>query len=161
MANVVEVLVPGGKVTPGPPLGPALGPLGINVKKVVDDINEATKDFNGMQVPVKIIVDENKNVTIEVGTPPTSALILKEIGIEKGAKETGTEVVGNLTIDQVVSIARMKKDDTLSYSLKNVAKEIIGTCVSMGITVEGMNPKDMQRVIGEGKYDEVFKSIEG
>ncbi|HID26887.1 MAG TPA: 50S ribosomal protein L11 [Methanosarcinales archaeon] len=148
MANVVEVLVPGGKVTPGPPLGPALGPLGINVKKVVDDINEATKDFNGMQVPVKIIVDENKNVTIEVGTPPTSALILKEIGIEKGAKETGTEVVGNLTIDQVVSIARMKKDDTLSYSLKNVAKEIIGTCVSMGITVEGMNPKDMQRVIG-------------
>ncbi|MFQ6073317.1 MAG: 50S ribosomal protein L11 [Methanosarcinales archaeon] len=161
MANVVEVLVQGGKATPGPPLGPALGPLGINIKKVVDDINEVTKDFNGMQVPVKIIVDENKNVTIEVGTPPTSALILKEIGIEKGSKETGTEVVGNLTIDQVVLIARMKKDDSLSYSLKNVAKEIIGTCVSMGITVEGMNPKEMQRAISEGKYNEVFESVEG
>lgn len=159
MANVVEVLVPGGKATPGPPLGPALGPLGINIKKVVDDINEVTKDFNGMQVPVKIIVDEHKKVTIEVGTPPTSALILKEIGLEKGAKETGTEVVGNLTIDQVVSIARRKKDKSLSYSLKNVAKEIIGTCVSMGITVEGMSPKEMQQAITEGKYNEVFESV--
>ena len=75
MGEVVEALVPGGKANPGPPLGPALGPMGVNIKEIVDNINEKTADFNGMQVPVKIIFDDKKNYTIEIGTPPTSALI--------------------------------------------------------------------------------------
>ncbi|MEA1944008.1 MAG: 50S ribosomal protein L11 [Euryarchaeota archaeon] len=151
MVDIVEALVPGGKATAGPPLGPSLGPLGINIKQVVDDINEATKDFDGMQVPVKVIVGADKNVTVEVGIPPTASLILKELGIEKGSAED--EVVGDLNIEQVLRIARMKKDDVLSYTLKNASKEIIGTCVPMGITVAGMPPRDAQQAIDGGEIE--------
>ena len=151
MADVVQVLIPGGKATPGPPIGPSLGPLGINVKKVVDDMNAQTASYNGMMVPVTIIVDDNKNVTLEVGTPPTSALILMEVGLEKGAS-TG-EVVGNLTIKQAVKIAEMKREKSLSYELRNTVKEVLGTCVSMGISVDGKTPKEIQRDIDEGNYD--------
>ncbi|HXY87442.1 MAG TPA: 50S ribosomal protein L11 [Candidatus Acidoferrales bacterium] len=151
MSEIVQVLIPGGKATPGPPIGPSLGPLGINVKKVVDDMNAQTASYNGMMVPVTIIVDENKNVTLEVGTPPTSALILMEAGLEKGSS-TG-EVVGNLTILQAVKIAQMKREKSLSYELRNTVKEVLGTCVSMGISVDGKAPREVQRAIDEGDYD--------
>ncbi|MGM0770394.1 MAG: 50S ribosomal protein L11 [Halobacteriota archaeon] len=154
MASVVEALVPGGKANPGPPLGPALGPLGVNIKDVIDQINEKTKDYNGMQVPVKVIVDDDKNVEIEVGTPPTSALILKELNIEKGSGESGTVNVGDLNIAQAAKIARMKKDDILSYSLKAAVKEVMGTCVPMGVTVEGLDPRECQKAVDEGQFDE-------
>lgn len=154
MADVVEVLVPGGKANPGPPLGPSLGPLGINIKKVVDEINAKTKSFNGMTVPVKVIVDASRNFTVEVGTPPTSALILSEVKLEKGSGTPNTNFVGNLTIDQAIGIARMKKDAMLSYTLKNAVKEVVGTCVSLGVTVEGVKPKEIFADINAGKYDE-------
>ncbi|MBN2110928.1 MAG: 50S ribosomal protein L11 [Methanosarcinaceae archaeon] len=156
MADVVEALVPGGKANPGPPLGPALGPLGINVKEVIDKINERTKDFNGMQVPVKVIVDSNKNFEIEVGTPPTAALILQELGLQKGSGQAGTEVIGNLTVPQAAKIARMKKDDILAYTLKAAVKEVLGVCVPMGVTAEGMHARECQKEIDEGKFDEVL-----
>lgn len=155
MADVVQVLVPGGKATPGPPIGPSLGPLGINVKKVVDDINAKTATYNGMMVPVTIFVDESKNVILEVGIPPTSALVLMEAGVEKGS--SAGEAVGNLTIEQAVKIARMKQDKSLSYELKNIVKEVLGTCISMGITVDGKKPKAIQRAIDEGDYDSQFE----
>ncbi|MHC1576692.1 MAG: 50S ribosomal protein L11 [Methanosarcinaceae archaeon] len=156
MSNIIEALVPGGKANPGPPLGPALGPIGVNIKDVVDRINEKTKDYNGMQVPVKIIVDDDKNVEIEVGTPPTSALILQELGIEKGAGEAGTQVVGDITIPQIAKVARMKKGDLLSYSLKCAVKEVLGSCVPMGVTAEGMDARDCQKAINEGNFDDVL-----
>jgi large subunit ribosomal protein L11 len=154
MADVVEVLVPGGKANPGPPLGPSLGPLGINIKKVVDEINAKTKSFNGMTVPVKVIVDANKNFTVEVGTPPTSALILSELKLEKGSGLTGSQYVGDLKIDQAINVAKMKKGAMLSYNMKNAVKEVIGTCVSMGVTVEGKKPKEIFADIDAGKYDD-------
>lgn len=159
MSSVVEALVPGGKANPGPPLGPALGPLGVNIKEVVDTINEKTSDYNGMQVPVKVIVGDDKSVEIEVGTPPTAALVLQEAGIGKGAGEEGSsEIVGNLSITQLAKIARMKKDDLLSYDMKAGIKEILGTCVPMGVTGEGMDPRDCQKAIDEGKFDEALAS---
>ncbi|SES75626.1 LSU ribosomal protein L11P [Methanococcoides vulcani] len=154
MASVVEALVPGGKANPGPPLGPALGPLGVNIKDVIDKINDKTKDYNGMQVPVKVIVADDKSVEIEVGTPPTAALILKELNIEKGSGESGTVNVGDLSIAQAAKVARMKKDDILSYSLKAAVKEVMGTCVPMGVTVEGLDPRECQKAVDEGKFDE-------
>uniref|UniRef100_A0A7C4S5K0 Large ribosomal subunit protein uL11 n=1 Tax=Geoglobus ahangari TaxID=113653 RepID=A0A7C4S5K0_9EURY len=150
MPRVVEVLVPGGKATPGPPLGPAIGPLGLNVKQVVDEINKVTKDFDGLPVPVKIIVKEDRTFEIEVGVPPVSALIKKELGIEKGSKATGKEFVGNLTLDQVIKIAKTKHKQMLSYDLKSAVLEVLGTAVSMGITVEGKHPKEVQKEIKEG-----------
>ena len=153
MPREVEVLVPGGKATPGPPLGPVIGPLGLNVKQVVDRINEATKEFDGLSVPVKIIVHDDRSFDIEVGVPPTSALIKRELGIEKGSSKTGREVVANLKLDQVVKIAKMKKAEMLSYTLKAAVKEVLGTCVSMGVSVEGKNPKDFQKEIDEGRVE--------
>lgn len=154
--RVVEVLVPGGKATPGPPLGPTLGPLGINVKAVIEKINEETKAFNGMQVPVKVIIDNNRQFTIQVGTPPTSSLIKKEIGIELGSGTPSEKFVGNLTIKQAMAVAKMKRNNSLSKTLKNGVKEVIGTCSTMGVTVEGMKAKDAIVAINGGKFDSEF-----
>jgi large subunit ribosomal protein L11 len=130
--QTVTAMVEGGKATAGPPLGPQLGPTGINVKKIVDTINEKTKELKGMQVPVKVIVDtEKKTFEIEVGTPPVSALIKKELGLEKGCGEAGVKRVGDLTEEQVKKVARTKfgSDIPRYYSM------VQGTARSMGITV--------------------------
>lgn len=154
---MVEVLVPGGKATAGPPLGPALGPLGINVKAVVDEINKRTQEFNGMQVPVKIEVDEKKKFTITVGVPPTTALIKKELGIEKGSSQAGSQVVGDLPLEAAVRIAKMKVNDMLSYDLKSAVKEVLGTCVSMGVTVNSKKPKELFKAIDAGEFDKLLR----
>ncbi|HHF55865.1 MAG TPA: 50S ribosomal protein L11 [Thermoplasmatales archaeon] len=157
MADEVEVLVEGGKASAGPPIGPALGPLGLNVAEVVKKINELTKDFQGMKVPVKIIVDPaTKNYELKVGTPPASALIMKRANLEKGASDA-TAPAGNITMKDVVDIAKMKKNDLLGKDLKAKAKEIVGTCVSMGVTIEGVHPKEIIKKIEEGEFDELFK----
>lgn len=153
---VVEVLVPGGKASPSPPLGPALGPLGVNVKAIIEKINEETKAFNGINVPVKITIDDKKQFTIEVGTPPTSALIKKELKIELGSATPHKKFVGNLTMKQAVEIARAKRIDSLAKTMKNTVKEIVGTCLSMGITIEGMKPKEAIVAINSGKFDSDF-----
>lgn len=153
MAEKVEVLVDGGKATPGPPLGPVLGPLGVNVVKVVQAINERTRDFAGMKVPVKIVVEKDKSFTVSVGTPPTSALILKEVGKEKGAQKAKSETVGDLTMAQVKKIAGMKREELAGKDTRSAASAVIGTCVSMGVTVEGRAPRDVQKEIKEGKWD--------
>jgi len=159
--KTIEALVPGGQATAGPPLGPALGPLGVNVMAIVNKINELTKDFGGMKVPVKIIVDvDTKEFEVEVGTPTTSALIVKELGIEKGSGDPGKQKVGNLTIQQIIKIAKMKRSELLAKSLKKAAKEVLGSCVSMGVTVEDKDPREVQREIDEGKYDEIFEKEE-
>ncbi|MGZ5520502.1 MAG: 50S ribosomal protein L11 [Halobacteriota archaeon] len=154
MVDVIEILVPGGKASPGPPIGPALGPLGINIKSVVDEINEKTASYNGMQVPVKVTVDDKKNVTLEIGIPPASALILIEAGIEKGS--SGEDTVGNISVAQAIKIAKLKQSHSLSYELKNTVKEILGTCVSMGVTVDEKPAKEIQQAIDAGEYVDLF-----
>jgi large subunit ribosomal protein L11 len=156
MANVVEALVSGGKASAGPPLGPALGPLGVNVAQVVARINELTKDLNGMQVPVRVKVKSRTEFDVEVGTPPTSALILKELGAEKGSGDK--TVIGNLTMDQVIKVANIKKKSLLSKTLRNAVREVIGTAGSMGVTIEGLPPKDAQLAVANGKYDQILEA---
>jgi len=157
MAEKLELLVDGGAATAGPPLGPALGPLGINIVQIVAAINDKTKEFKGMKVPVRLVVDtKTKEFTIEVGTPPASALIIKEAGIEKGSGKSKTENVGNISIQQAVKIAKMKQDSLLGKNMKKAVKEVVGTCVSMGVTVEGKSPKDVLKDIDAGFYNEVL-----
>jgi len=156
LASVVEALVPGGKASAGPPLGPALGPLGVNVAQVVAKINEQTKDLNGMQVPVKIKVKSRTEFEIEVGTPPTSALIIKEMGVEKGTGDKS--IVGNLSMEQVIKIANIKRKGLLSKTLKNAASEVIGTAGSVGATIDGLTSKDAQAAVVSGKYDEILEA---
>ncbi|MEW6011470.1 MAG: 50S ribosomal protein L11 [Methanobacterium sp.] len=157
--DTVEILIEGGKATPGPPLGPAIGPLGINMMQVVEQINSKTSDFAGMKVPVKIIVDgDTKEFEIEIGTPPTTALIMDELKIEKGSQDPGLDKVADLSIDQALKIARMKFDSLLANDYKSGAKEVIGTCVSMGLTVEGKDPREVQKEIDQGIFDDVLLS---
>ena len=154
MAEKLEVLVDGGKATPGPPLGPALGPLGVNIVEIVKAINEKTKNFEGMKVPVTLLIDsKTKAFTIEVGTPPTSALIQKEAKIEKGSGDAGKTKVGNLSLPQAIKIANMKTDAMQAKSLKARVHEVVGTCVSMGVTVDGKPAKEISKDIRAGKYD--------
>jgi large subunit ribosomal protein L11 len=156
--KVVEVLISGGQATAGPPLGPALGPLGVNVLAIVNKINELTKDFSGMKVPVKVTVDpETKEFEVTVGTPTTSALIVSELKIQKGSGTPSTEKVGNLTMEQVLRIAKLKRPELLAKTLKAAVKEILGSCVSMGVTVEGKDPREVQKEIDEGKYNQLFQ----
>jgi large subunit ribosomal protein L11 len=155
--KVVELLVGGGQATAGPPLGPALGPLGVNVLAIVNKINELTKDYSGMKVPVKVAVDpETKEFEVTVGTPTMSALIVSELKIEKGSATPNTQKVGNLTIEQVIRIAKIKGQELLARDLKAATKEVLGSCVSMGVTVEGRDPREVQREINEGKHDKMF-----
>lgn len=159
--KIVELLVSGGQATAGPPLGPALGPLGINTMAVVNKINELTKDYAGMKVPVKVAVDvETKTFEVTVGTPTTSALIVSELKIEKGSGAPSTTKVGNLTMEQVLRIAKIKRQELLASTLKSAAKEVLGTCISMGVTVEGKDPREVQSEIDEGKYTELFSKVE-
>ena len=156
--KIVKALVNGGQATGGPPLGPALGPLGVNVLAIVNKINEITKDYSGMKVPVKISVDtDNKEFEVSVGTPTTSALIVSELGVTKGSGAPNTEKIGNLSLEQVVRIAKVKDNDLLARGLKAAAKEVLGTCVSMGATVEDKDPREVQKEINEGKHDALLK----
>ncbi len=155
--DTVEILIEGGKATPGPPLGPAIGPLGINMMQVVEQINSKTSDFAGMKVPVKIIVDTStKEFEIEIGTPPTTALIMDELKIEKGSQDPGMEKVADLSVEQALKIARMKFDSLLANDYKHGAKEVMGTCVSMGITVAGKDPREAQKEVDQGVYDDIL-----
>ncbi|MEM4389152.1 MAG: 50S ribosomal protein L11 [Candidatus Micrarchaeia archaeon] len=152
MKVTIQALVEGGKASAGPPLGPSLGPLGVNIPAVIAAINEKTKEFAGLSIPVKVIVDkETKSFEIEVGMPPTSALIKKELGVEKGAKTKG-EKIGNLTLAQVVKIAKIKSSSSLSKDITRAVKEVLGTCLSMGVSCEGKDAREVIREIDEGKH---------
>ena len=155
--KTVSALVTGGEASAGPPLGPALGPLGINVLQVVNTINDKTKDFSGMKVPVKVEVDpDTKKFTVEVGIPPTTALIAKEAGITKGSGTAGKDYVGNISMENIVKIARMKIDVSYAIDLKNATKEIIGSCVSSGIKIENKPAKEIYADVNNGQFDSLF-----
>jgi Ribosomal protein L11 len=156
MAESIEVLVPGGQADPGPPLGPELGPTPVDVQAVVEEINDQTEAFDGTEVPVTVTYEEDSSFEIGVGVPPTAELIKDEAGFETGSGEPDEEFVADLSLDQVEQIAEQKRADLLSYELKNAAKEIVGTCTSLGVTVEGENPRDFKRRIDAGEYDDVF-----
>ena len=156
--KTVELIVAGGQATAGPPLGPALGPLGVNIMQVVTKINELTRDYAGMKVPVTVSVNpEDKTFDVTVGVPTCSALLVSELKIEKGSGTPNSAKVGDVNVDQIVRIAKIKRPELLSKTLKGAAKEVMGTCVSMGVTVEGKDPREVQKEVDEGKFDDILK----
>jgi large subunit ribosomal protein L11 len=156
MAETIEALVPGGQADPGPPLGPELGPTPVDVQAVVQEINDRTEAFDGTEVPVTIEYEENGSFSIEVGVPPTAELIKDEAGFETGSGEPQTDFVADLSVEQVRTLAEQKRSDLLAYDLKNAAKEIVGTCVTLGVTIEGNDAREFKERIDEGEYDDVF-----
>ena len=154
----VSALVTGGEASAGPPLGPSLGPLGVNIMEVIKAINDKTKDFEGMKVPVTVVVDtDTKKYEIEIGIPSSAALVMKEAGIKKGSGASGTEWVGDVTMDGIIKVANTKLEKSYASSLKSVAKTIVGTCVPLGVKIEGKTPKEITVEINEGKWDEKFQ----
>jgi large subunit ribosomal protein L11 len=153
----IKIMVNGGKANAGPPLGPALAPTGVNIGEVVAKINEKTASFDGMQVPVTVTINGDKSFDIKVGLPPTSALIKKEAGVQKGTGNPKTIMVGNITIEQAKKIAEQKYDALNSIEMKSAVKEVLGTCNSMGITVEGKRAVKVIHKIDQGDYDDKFQ----
>jgi large subunit ribosomal protein L11 len=147
-------IVNGGEATGGPPIGPALGPLGVNIMSVVATINQETAEYKGTPIPVEVTIDtDTRQHTVKVGMLSTFALITQAIGIGKGSSTPSTAFVGDLTFDQLVNIARRKRGGILSSTLKSAVKEIVGSCQSMGVTVEGQPAGEVQALIGSGEYD--------
>jgi len=156
MAGTIEVLVPGGQANPGPPLGPELGPTPVDVQAVVSQINEETAAFDGTEVPVTVEYDDDGSFTIEVGVPPTAELIKDEAGFDTGSGEPQEDFVADLTVEQVKQIAGQKLPDLLAYDVKNAAKEVGGTCASLGVTIEGDDAREFKAKVDAGEYDEVL-----
>jgi len=155
--QTISSLVTGGEASAGPPLGPSLGPMGVNIMEVIADINEKTSEFKGIKIPVTVTVDsDTKKWEIEVGIPSASALLLKEAGIQKGSGTSGTEWVGEVTADSITKVANVKLESSYATSLKSVAKQIVGTCGSLGIKIEGKTPKEFTVEVNEGKWDSKF-----
>jgi large subunit ribosomal protein L11 len=154
MAGTIEALIPGGEATPGPPLGPELGPTPVDVQAVVGEINEETDAFDGMEVPVTVEYDDDGSFSISIGVPPTAALIKDEAGFETGSGEPQQNFVADLSIDQVRRIAEQKRSDLLSYDIRNSAKEVAGTCASLGVTVESEDARTFKERVDDGEYDD-------
>lgn len=157
MAKItIPAIVEGGRATAGPPLGPALGPLGVNIGGIIDEINKQTAPFAGLKVPVKVVVDKaTKKFEIEVGSPSTGELLKKELGVEKGRKGGADDpkVVGDLKFGSIVKVAKMKSSGSLVRNLKQGAKEVLGSCVSLGITVEGKDARKIIEAVDKGEFD--------
>ncbi|MFP4230188.1 MAG: 50S ribosomal protein L11 [Candidatus Nanohaloarchaea archaeon] len=160
--TTISTLVEGGSASAGPPLGPELGPLPADVGEVVQTINEKTADFEGMEVPVDVEVDEETgDFTVEVGKPPVAALIKDVVGFESGSGEPNREKVADMSFSQVCRVARMKSTDLLGMDLRGCVKEVIGSAQSMGVTIDGEDAYKVQQKIDEGEYDEELEEKEG
>jgi large subunit ribosomal protein L11 len=153
MVQEVRTMVEGGKASTGPPLGPALGPLGLNLAQIVKEINEKTKDFAGMQVPIILTVIDagKKTYEIKVGIPPTSALLKKELGIQTASGKRKEVIAGDATMEQIKKVAMAKMDSMMANDLKGAVLEVLGTAFSSGIKVEGKDARDVQKMIQNGE----------
>ncbi len=151
---IIKLLVEGGSMSPGPTLSQQLGPMGINMGQVISQVNEATKEFKGLKVPVALDVDPGtKEFSVQVFSPPVSELLKKELGIEKGSGEQAKLQAGNVSIEQLISIAKTKQPDLLAKDLKAAVLSVAGTCTSLGLLIENKLAPEACQEIKEGKYD--------
>ena len=135
---IVKLQVPAGKATPAPPVGPALGPHGVQAAQFCQQFNERTrKQEEGVLIPVVITIYTDKTFTFITKTPPAAVLIKKALGLEKGSGEPNKTKVGVLTKDKLRDIAEQKMPDLTAKDIAAAMKIIAGTARSMGVTVEG------------------------
>ena len=150
----IKLLVEGGDMKPGPALSQKLGPMGMNINQVIQKVNEATKDFKGLKVPVELDVDAStKEFDVNVFSPPVSELIKKELGIEKGSGMQKKSQTANASIEQIISVAKTKLPNLLCRDLKAAVKTVVGSCVSLGVLVENKSASEFEQEIDKGKYD--------
>ncbi len=131
----VKVQIAGGKATPAPPVGTALGPHGINLGQFVSQFNEKTRDLNGMIVPVVITIFEDRSFSFVLKSPPASVLLKQAAQLAKGAQNAKLEKVGRVTRAQLKEIAKTKMEDLNAADMDAASRIIAGTARSMGIEV--------------------------
>ena len=158
--ETVSLLVQAGEAKPGGSINPTLGPLGVNIGQVLERINQETKQFKGMQVPVEVTVNKTtRTFELSVGLPTTSALIKNKLGLAKGSGKSGHEVLTDATMQQMIEVAYAKRSNMLAASIQAATKEVLGTSVCMGITIDGVDPRDAQKKIDAGDYDKEFNTF--
>jgi len=151
-------IVPGGGASGGPPIGPALGPMGVNIMQIVAEINKQTGEYNGTPVPVDVFIDtDTRAFTVKVGMLSTFALLTQAVKITKGSSTPNSVKVGDLTFDELVSVAKKKKPGLYAADLKAAVREVLGTCHSMGVTVNGKSAGEVQELIKSGAFDAQLK----
>src|SRR3989344_1116119 len=151
---IIKLLIEGGDMKPGPTIAQQLGPMGINISKVISKINEVTKEFKGMKVPVDLDINEKtKEFSVKTSSPPTAELLKKELKLEKGSNNHKELKMNNASIEDIIKIAKIKSPDMLEKGLKAAVKSVLGTCVSIGILVENKEPKEITKDVAEGKFD--------
>src|SRR3989338_4005001 len=156
--SVIKLIVDGGAMKPSPTIAQQLGPKGINIGKVIEDINKSTSGFKGVKVPIELDVNEKtKSYEIRVFSPPVAELLKKELGLEKGSGEAGKIKIANAAIEQIISIAKTKQVNMLARNLKNAVKLVLGSCVSIGILVENKSPVEVISEVNSGVYDSEIK----
>lgn len=149
----IKLLVEGGEMKPGPSLSQQLGPIGIPLTQVIQKINDSTKEFKGLKVPVELNINPStKQFEITVFSPPVSELLKKELGIQSCSGDQKNIKCANASIEQIISVAKIKQQNMLDKNLKSAVKSVLGTCVSLGILVENKDPREIQLDIDKGKY---------
>ena len=152
-AKIIYIRTTGGEVAPASALAPKVGPLGMSPKKVGEDIQKATLDWKGLRVTVKLIV-VNRQATVEM-VPAASSLVIKALNEPVRDRKKGPKNIkhdGNLTMDQIVDVAKVMRESSCARSLSGTVKEILGTAFSVGCTVDGKHPRKVQEEIDEGVY---------
>ena len=141
---IVKLMVDAGDMKPNPAISQKLGPLGLNLGKIIQDVNKATSEFKGIKVPVALDIDtKTKTFKVEVSTPPVSELLKKELNIEKGSGEPNNFKVANAALEQIIAVAKVKQQGMLANDFEGALKSVLGTCVSLGILVDSKDPKEI------------------
>jgi len=154
-------IVNGGKATGGPPIGPALGPMGVNIMAIVNEINAKTAEYDGLPVPVDVTIDtDTRAFSVKVGMLTTFALISQAAGLSKGSGTPNSNFVADLSFEQLVGVAKKKRAGIYAATLKTAVREVLGTCQSAGVTVDGRPPKQVQEAIKAGEYDSQLAEAE-
>ncbi|RLG80673.1 MAG: 50S ribosomal protein L11 [Thermoprotei archaeon] len=159
--KIVRVRVPGGKASPSPPLGPTISQYGLDVGDVVNKINELTRDYDGLEVTVEIYVDPvTKEYRIDVRSPTTTSLLLRLAGASAPSGDPANKKVGDLKLEDVIKVAILKKNDLNAKSLKAAVKTILSSAATIGLTVNGKEPREVIKDISSGIFDNVLLKYE-
>lgn len=156
---LVKLIVEGGNMKPNATISQKLGPLGLNLGKIMSDVNASTKSYTGMKVPVTLNIDtKTKTTKVEVSSPPTAELLKKKFSLEKGSGQPHKVKMANAAIEQVIEVAKSKQG--LEKSLKAAVKSVLGSCVSLGILVENKEAKEVEKEVDGGVYDQLISKGE-
>lgn len=159
--KTLRFIIEGGRATPGPPIGPALSPYKVNVMEVVNAINNATKEYEGLSVPVEVTIDtDTRKFEVKVGIPTTTALLMKYAGAKEPTGDPAHKKIGDVRFEDIIKIAIIKKEQLTAKALKNAVKTILSTARAIGVTVDNKDPKEVVKLVEQGFYDELIKKYE-